>query len=376
MKKYIDIKLLKILAIFYTIVEVLAFLKKVYFLNQKDTPLEQINWVRVICQIYIIDWVYVMLFMILMAYAAKKVLIFKPFKFVLWIHAFFSFFIGWFIYFLSSLTLFLIGQINIENAIDNISFHHFMQNIVVNFLIYFSMIGIIYSYYHIQKIEKIEKQKTNLKTQLTETKMKVLTEKLHPHFLFNTLNTISSLIDIDKSKAKNTIVDLSDLLREIIELKEDPLISLEQELNLLKKYINIKSIRFYDHLDIEVIIQEGLENVLIPSMLIQPILENSFKHGYSYNHIFLKIKLNIYKKENQLIIEIINNGKKINNSISELQKLGVGIKNTINRLDTIYKNNYLYSMKNLDLNKGVITQISIPFQIAEAKLHKFNTFSQ
>ena len=65
---------------------------------------------------------------------------------------FFSFFIGWFIYFLSSLTLFLIGQINIENAIDNISFHHFMQNIFVNFLIYFSMIGIIYSYYHIQKI--------------------------------------------------------------------------------------------------------------------------------------------------------------------------------------------------------------------------------
>lgn len=376
MKKFIDIKLLKILTIFYTIVEVLAFLKNIYFLNQKNVPFDQINWLRIIFQIYLLDWVFVMTFMIFMAYATKKVLIFKPLKFVLSIHIFFSFFISWFIYILSSLTLLLIGQINLEQAVDNISFIHVMQNIVVNFLVYFSMIGIIYSYYYIQKIKNIEKQKTKLKTQLTETKMKVLTEKLHPHFLFNTLNTISSLIDIDKLKAKNTIVDLSDLLREIIELKEDHLITLEQEINLLQKYIDIKSIRFYDHLDVKLKIQNNLENVLIPSMLIQPILENSFKHGYSYNHTYLKIKLHVFKENKNLIIEIINNGKKISSPLNELQKLGVGIKNTIDRLEALYKNNYQFTMKNINLNKGVITKISIPFQIAEAKLHKFNTFSQ
>lgn len=376
MKKFIDIKLLKILTIFYTIVEVLAFLKNIYFLNQKNVPFDQINWLRIIFQIYLLDWVFVMTFMIFMAYATKKVLIFKPLKFVLSIHIFFSFFISWFIYILSSLTLLLIGQINLEQAVDNISFIHVMQNIVVNFLVYFSMIGIIYSYYYIQKIKNIEKQKTKLKTQLTETKMKVLTEKLHPHFLFNTLNTISSLIDIDKLKAKNTIVDLSDLLREIIELKEDHLITLEQEINLLQKYIDIKSIRFYDHLDVKLKIQDNLENVLIPSMLIQPILENSFKHGYSYNHTYLKIKLHVFKENKNLIIEIINNGKKISSPLNELQKLGVGIKNTIDRLEALYKNNYQFTMKNINLNKGVITKISIPFQIAEAKLHKFNTFSQ
>lgn len=376
MKKFIDIKLLKILTIFYTIVEVLAFLKNIYFLNQKNVPFDQINWLRIIFQIYLLDWVFVMTFMIFMAYATKKVLIFKPLKFVLSIHIFFSFFISWFIYILSSLTLLLIGQINLEQAVDNISFIHVMQNIVVNFLVYFSMIGIIYSYYYIQKIKNIEKQKTKLKTQLTETKMKVLTEKLHPHFLFNTLNTISSLIDIDKLKAKNTIVDLSDLLREIIELKEDHLITLEQEINLLQKYIDIKSIRFYDHLDVKLKIQDNLNNVLIPSMLIQPILENSFKHGYSYNHTYLKIKLHVFKENKNLIIEIINNGKKISSPLNELQKLGVGIKNTIDRLEALYKNNYQFTMKNINLNKGVITKISIPFQIAEAKLHKFNTFSQ
>lgn len=376
LKKIIDIKLLKILAVFYAVVELLAFLKINYFNRLTGASTDSSYWLKNIFQVYLIDWIYVMLFMIIIAYATKKSIIFKSFKLGLLTHIFLSFFIGWFLYFSASATLFLTGQISLEKALSNISFHHFMENIVVNFLIYFSMIGIIYLYYYIQKIKDIEKQKTNLKTKLTETKMQVLSEKLHPHFLFNTLNSITTLIDIDKTTAKNTLVDLSHLLREILELKEDHFIPLEQELNLLKKYIDIKSIRFYDHLEIDLKIEDDLENALIPSMLIQPILENSFKHGYSYNHTYLKIEIRIYKLKNELIIEIKNNGKKLDGSLDELQKLGIGIKNTVDRLETLFKDHYSYSMKNQDNRKGIITKISIPYQNAEAKLHKFNTFSQ
>ncbi len=374
LKKIIDITLFKILAGFYTLVIVLGFLKRIYFDYHRYTPYEETEsylWLKIIFHYYILDWIFVMIFMTIIAYTSKKMLETKSLKFVIVSHVFFSFIIGWFIYILASITLYFTGQISMENAINNISFKHIMQNVVANFLTYFSMLGIIYLYYYIKKLETTEQQKINLATQLTEIKMKILTDRLHPHFLFNTLNTISTLIDVNKKKAQNVIVDLSDLLREIIELKEDNLITLSQELNLLNKYLDIKSIRFYDHLKIKTNVQENINDALIPNMLIQPIIENSFKHGYSFNHTNLEIEMNIYKKDEQLIIEIKNDGKSFETSISQLKIRGVGLKNTINRLKTLYGKNYKFSMTNNENNKGVITQIIIPFELAEAKLYSF-----
>ena len=374
LKKIIDITLFKILAGFYTLVIVLGFLKRIYFDYHRYTPYEETEsylWLKIIFHYYILDWIFVMIFMTIIAYTSKKMLEKKSLKFVIVSHVFFSFIIGWFIYILASITLYFTGQISMENAINNISFKHIMQNVVANFLTYFSMLGIIYLYYYIKKLETTEQQKINLATQLTEIKMKILTDRLHPHFLFNTLNTISTLIDVNKKKAQNVIVDLSDLLREIIELKEDNLITLSQELNLLNKYLDIKSIRFYDHLKIKTNVQENINDALIPNMLIQPIIENSFKHGYSFNHTNLEIELNIYKKDEQLIIEIKNDGKSFETSIAQLKIRGVGLKNTINRLKTLYGKNYKFSMTNNENNKGVITQIIIPFELAEAKLYSF-----
>jgi len=374
LKKIIDIALFKILAGFYTLVIVLGFLKRIYFDYHRYTPYEETEsylWLKIIFHYYILDWIFVMIFMTIIAYTSKKMLETKSLKFVIVSHVFFSFIIGWFIYILASITLYFTGQISMENAINNISFKHIMQNVVANFLTYFSMLGIIYLYYYIKKLEATEQQRINLATQLTEIKMKILTDRLHPHFLFNTLNTISTLIDVNKKKAQNVIVDLSDLLREIIELKEDNLITLSQELNLLNKYLDIKSIRFYDHLKIKTNVQENINDALIPNMLIQPIIENSFKHGYSFNHTNLEIEMNIYKKDEQLIIEIKNDGKSFETSISQLKIRGVGLKNTINRLKTLYGKNYKFSMTNNENNKGVITQIIIPFELAEAKLYSF-----
>jgi len=374
LKRIIDITLFKILAGFYALVVVLGFLKRVYFDYHRYTPYEETEdylWVKIIFHYYILDWIFVMLFMVIIAYTSKKMLETKPLKFVIISHVFFSFFIGWFIYILASITLFATGQIDFQDAINNISFKHLMQNVVANFLTYFSMLGIIYLYYYIKKLEATEKQKINLATQLTEVKMKILTDRLHPHFLFNTLNTISTLIDVNKKKAQNVIVDLSDLLREIIELKDDNLITLSQELNLLNKYLDIKSIRFYDHLNIKINIQKNIDDALVPNMLIQPIIENSFKHGYSFEHTNLEIELEIYEKDKQLVIEVKNNGKSFETSLEQLKMKGVGLKNTINRLKTLYGKNYNFSMSNNENGKGVITKIVIPFELAEAKLYTF-----
>ncbi len=228
-----------------------------------------------------------------------------------------------------------------------------------DFLGYVGFVSIIYSYYYINRTIKIEVQKAQLSEQLTNVKMEALKSQLNPHFLFNTLNSISALIKEDQKKAQDMIVFLGDLLREILIIKNENLIPLHQEISILNKYIDIMRIRFSDHLTMDIQIEEGIKDVLIPSMIIQPIIENSFKHGYSYNVENLKVTLNIYKKDNKLFINITNNGE----MIDDIQSVGMGIKNIKDRLFTLYNKNFDFIFRNLKNNTGVETIMEIPLEL-------------
>ncbi|MGV6828293.1 MAG: sensor histidine kinase [Flavobacteriales bacterium] len=245
---------------------------------------------------------------------------------------------------------------------NNVTFRHFMLVIDLNFLVYFAMLGIIYGYYYLQKIKGIEAQKNRLQQQLINSKMNVLKSQLHPHFVFNTLNSISSLIDIDKNKSQNLIADFGDLFRGILEIKNEHLIPLEKEINLLDKYIDIISVRFSDHLIINKNIEEELKDCLVPNMIIQPLLENAIKHGYSYNKTNLIIDLSIFKKEKYLIIIIENDGDLLNEKFNELLGLGTGIRTTQERLYTLFGSNFKFILKNNKAKTGVLAFIKIPLK--------------
>ena len=109
------------------------------------------------------------------------------------------------------------------------------------------------------------------------TNLNMLKAQLHPHFIFNTLNSISALVEIDKEKSQNLIADFGDLFRDILEFKDENLIPLRKELEILDKYIAIISVRFSDHLSIEKEIENDVENELVPHMLLQPMVENAIK---------------------------------------------------------------------------------------------------
>jgi len=228
-----------------------------------------------------------------------------------------------------------------------------------SFLFYFANVLLIYMYNYAIKLNKSEIQKSEIQNQLIQTQLNVLKYQLHPHFFFNTLNSISTLIDVNPKKAQNLLADFSDLLREITDLKNVNLLTLNEEMNILKKYMDIMRIRFTDDLKIVTNITSEIGEVLIPSLLLQPIIENSIKYGYSYNHTKLKITLNIFKQENSLIMKIDNDGEPLKNN--EL-KYGTGLKNTINRLKTLYQENYSFSIKNKNESVGVETIIKIPIQ--------------
>lgn len=182
-----------------------------------------------------------------------------------------------------------------------------------------------------------------LKELITETEISLLKSQINPHFLFNSLNSISSLTLISPSKAQEMVIKLSDFLRFTISHQTNAFLSLEKELELVKLYLEIEQIRFSDKLKLEWIIEPFPDGLVLPSMLLQPIYENAIKHGV-YDAIdsitiFTEGKLT----EDFYRISISNNYEE-NSSSKKGAKLG--LKNIKERLKLIYGTNQLIDIQN------------------------------
>jgi len=367
-RNYIDLKLLGLLILFYSIFSLVSFIKVAY-LKINGYSFQTMDWGTILIKGYGYDLFIFILFTIFIIFTTKKMIEKKiPWKFIVIIHFFFSFFFGIFTYFGSLFISISVGDykysdLNIKNSLLEL-----IQNMDYNFIIYFATISIIYAYNYLNKVKLAQVQKLQLESQLTNTKMTILKSQLHPHFLFNTLNSIHSLMDSDKKKSQDMLVDLSELLREIVGYKEENLIELQDEVSLLKKYLDIIKVRFSDDLKIDLKTHKNLEHVLVPSMMLQPIVENSIKHGFSKNNIKLVVSITIFKEEDNIIFIIHNNGKILDLSLDDLILKGLGIKNAIERLKTLYTNDYSFKFYNSKV--GVTTKIVIPYRIAEFKLIK------
>ncbi|MEO0573115.1 MAG: histidine kinase [Bacteroidota bacterium] len=227
----------------------------------------------------------------------------------------------------------------------------------LNYLGYVGFITIIYVYYYIEKISRTEIQKAKLTQQLQAVRLQFLRSQLNPHFLFNTLNSISSLIREDTYKAQHILGNLGDLLREVLQTRDKNMIPLTKEMEILEKYLEIMKTRFSDHLNIVIEIDQSIKNVLVPSMLFQPLLENSLAHGYSYESTHLNIKISVLPTDEHLLISVENDGPRIEGSV---QNKGLGIQNIKDRLNTLFDRNFTFRFFNLEQNGGVRTEIKIP----------------
>lgn len=239
-------------------------------------------------------------------------------------------------------------------------FNRFMAYIDINYLIYFVMVCIIYFYYYSQQMQFTKNQQTILENHLLGTRLKLVNSQIQPHFLFNTINTIVSLIKTNPERAANTLVDLSDFLRETLYLKEEQFIPVKKELSNLRKYCRIVKTRFGEKLQIQQKIDLDILNVFIPPFIIQPVLENSIKHGFSENHKALKIEISLKSKNStHLQIEIYNDGQPLSSPLG-LEATGLGISSIMRRLENLFKENYAFKMNNCANKPGVKTVIIIP----------------
>ena len=202
----------------------------------------------------------------------------------------------------------------------------FMYTVVV--LVYYLMISI-------ENITEKNTREAKLQNMLRETELMMLRSQINPHFLFNSLNSISSLTITDPGRARDMVIKLSDFMRYALSKKEDRTVALRTELENLRLYLDIEKIRFGERLVLEENIGEDCLDFNIPNMILQPLYENAIKHGVYESTGTVGIKLNTRKENGGILITIVND---FDPESIPAGGTGTGLLNVRRRLELYYGN--------------------------------------
>ncbi|PKH88187.1 sensor histidine kinase [Colwellia sp. Bg11-28] len=241
----------------------------------------------------------------------------------------------------------------------------YTQNSLGSFYIILSWSGLYFGskYYQMLQIEKQNVLKANAVAH--QAQLKMLRYQLNPHFLFNTLNAISTLILIEENKTANTMVTkLSEFLR--YSLDKDPMkkVTLESEIQALQLYLAIEQVRFEDRLQLDFQINDNCQQALVPSMILQPLAENAIKHAIAVQEQGGSITISVNRFADDLLIEVADNGPGadiINGNLH--RESGVGLVNTRERLQALYNEKFSLVVSN-NQPTGVKVNLRMPFQLS------------
>lgn len=234
---------------------------------------------------------------------------------------------------------------------------------VMEYVKMFTGFGMAYLIYHLiitfKEKENERLKRSQLEEKLTTARLETLKSQLNPHFLFNTLNMISSVMYDDVKIADKMITNLSYMLRSTLNQSVGVMHSLEDELSVLNFYIEIMKARFNDKLKIEFSIEETALESLVPHFMLQPLVENSIKYGMeNLSATAIEIKAEVHSS--RLIITISDNGPGIKDDYDTVLKNGLGLSNTIERLEKTFNKDYRFFWTNTDT--GLILTVDIPFK--------------
>lgn len=194
-----------------------------------------------------------------------------------------------------------------------------------------------------------------LERSLDAARLHALELQIQPHFLFNTLNAISSLVRAKQNpEAVEVIAGLSDLLRYTLDHAGEQRVPLETEAAMLRRYLEIQQVRFSDRLEVQIDVDEDAKRAAVPTLILQPLAENAIRHGVAQSAAAGKISVHAFRDESHLHIEMFNSGR-----LREGARHGIGLRNTTERLRQLYAETHSFELANAD--GGVVTHISIPW---------------
>jgi len=238
----------------------------------------------------------------------------------------------------------------------------------INLLLYLMLVGfyVAFDYYRRyrereRRAAQLEIEAAQLETQLTRAQLDALRMQMHPHFLFNTLNSVSVLMQEDVTLANEMLLRLSELLRLTLSQNQTQEVTLQQELDFLRLYLEIERIRFQDRLQVNIEAAPDTLEARVPNLILQPLVENAIRHAVAPRAAETLVIVRSARDNGKLRLQVSDNGDGV--TVTTQATNGIGLANTRSRLEKLYGKDQTFELREVD-GGGVQVSLTIPFRIS------------
>lgn len=209
-----------------------------------------------------------------------------------------------------------------------------------------------------EELRQKESSEERLRTLAARSRLDALISQINPHFLFNSLNTVSVLIDENPAEAQRLTLKLSNIFRQTLQASEREIISLQEELNFIHDYLEIEKARFGERLQVEQHVT--VRKAEIPCFTLQPLVENAIKHGAAPKIGTTTIRIDVRQSDERLTVQVSDDGMGMNqDSLNHILERGYGLKNLIDRLSILYPGNFSWNVES-HFQQGTIVRLELP----------------
>jgi two-component system, LytTR family, sensor kinase len=244
-----------------------------------------------------------------------------------------------------------------------------VDNLDFQVVLYWAVLGAAYMAEFVRRYRERDRVAAELEQKLARTQLDALRMQLNPHFLFNALNSVAELMEMDVREAQRTLTRVSDLLRLSLRSAASAVIPLWQEIELVELYLQIARVRYGRGLDVDIDVDSSAVDLDVPSFLLQPLVENALKHGLAPGAHDQTIRVTAKRAGGALELVVEDNGKGLDGLITSsgrfmaarpsVDGLGIGLTNTRSRLAMLYGDRYAFRMSNHG-NGGCRVEIRLP----------------
>jgi hypothetical protein len=235
-------------------------------------------------------------------------------------------------------------------------FYRYPMEATKQVTVYATWVAAIALFDHYREARARELATAELQTRLAQAQLENLRLQLHPHFLFNTLNTISSVMYDDLEKADAMMTRLSDLLRRTMHPTKSQEVPLREELSLLELYVDLMRARFGDDLAVAIDVDDDARDGLVPQLILQPFVENSIRHGSNPSSGRVDITVSARRENGSLLLQVRDRGAGAAGARTE----GIGLSNSAGRLESLYGDAQQLVLQNAD-DGGFSATVRLPF---------------
>jgi len=240
---------------------------------------------------------------------------------------------------------------------------YFRDRFFLNFdwemMTYWALVAFVHALDYQRESQERELTAAQLQTQLAEAQLEALQRQLHPHFLFNTLNTIAALMHRDVHAADEMLVQLSDLLRLTLDRVGTQQVPLNDEVDFLRKYLEIEQTRFGDRLQVNIDVDPEVLDAPVPNLILQPLVENALRHGVGPRVSGGRVDVNARPVDGSLMLTVRDNGVGVSPDKLNAFYSGVGLSNTRSRLENLYGERHRFEFQTPP-GGGLVVTIVIP----------------